>query len=84
MIISCRQLFNQNHLSAATNASIFNSGLLPSTIVSFSNITNPPKVKTINKRRQYIEKFHMYIVFCDCVALGGNRYALLLVDVATR
>ena len=26
----------------------------------------------------------MDIVFGDCVALGGHRYALLLVDVATR
>ena len=26
----------------------------------------------------------MDIVFGDCVALGGHRYALLLVDVATK
>ena len=61
-----------------------NSGLLPSTIGSFAIIANPAKVKPIKKRRQFLDKVHMGIVFGGCVALGGHRYALLLVDVATR
>ena len=80
----CRQLSNQKHLTAATNASLVNSGLLPSTIGSFSTIANPAKAKPIRNRRQFLDKVHMEIVFGDCVALGGHRYALLLVDVATR
>ena len=41
-IFSCRIFRNQNHLTAATNISLVNSGLLPSTIGSFATIANPP------------------------------------------
>ena len=44
----------------------------------------PPHGKTIKKHRRYLDKVHMDIIFGDCVALGGYRYALLLVDVSTR
>ena len=83
-IFRCRQFCNQKHLTAATNASLVNSVLLPSTFGSFSTIVNPPKGKPTKKRRQYLDKFHMEIVFGDCVVLGGHRCALILVDVATR
>ena len=83
-IFGCRQFHNQNHLNSATNESIVNSGLLPSTIGYFATITNPTKGKTINNRWHYLDKVHMDIVFGDCVALGGHKYALLLVDVDTR
>ena len=69
-MFGCRQFPNQKHLPAATNASLANSGLLPSTIGSFPTITNPYKQKTITKRRQCLDKFHINIVFGDCVALG--------------
>ena len=83
-IFGCRQFRNQKHLTAATNAILVNSGLLPSNIGSFTTIVDPPKVNPIKKRRQYIYKVNMDIVFGYCVALGGHRYVLLLVDVATR
>ena len=59
------------------------SGLLPSTIVYFVTISNPSKGKPIKKRRQFLDKVHIDIIFGDCVALRGHRYALLLVDAAT-
>ena len=40
-IFGCRQFRNQKHLTAATNASLVNSGILPSTIGSFYIIANP-------------------------------------------
>ena len=83
-IFGCRQFRNQKHLTAATNASLVNSGLLTSIIGSFATIANPDKRKPINKQRQFLDKFHMDIVFGECVALGGHCYALLLVHVATR
>ena len=83
-IFGCSQFRNQKHLTKATNASLVNSGLLPSTIGSFATISNTTKGKPTKKRRQFLDKVHMYIVFGDCVALGGHRYDLLLVDVATR
>ena len=70
--------------TAATNASLVNSGLLPSTIRSSATIANPPKIRPIKNRRQFLEKFYIDIVFSDCVTLGGHQYALILVDVATR
>ena len=59
-------------------------GLIPYIIGSFATIVYPYKGKPIKKRRQFLEKVHIDIVFGDCVALGVHRYALLLVDVATR
>ena len=72
LLFGCRHSRNQKHLTAATNASLVNSGLLPSTIGSFATIANPSKGNTIKKRRQYLDKVHMDIVFGDCVALGGH------------
>ena len=71
-IFGCRQFRNQNNLTAATNAIMVNSGLFPSTIGSFSKMSNTPKGKRINWRRQYLEKVHMDIAFGDLVALCGH------------
>ena len=83
-IFGCSKFRNQNDLTAATNASLVKSGFLSSTIGSFATIDNNPKGNTIKKQRQFLYKVHMDIVFGECGTLGGNRYALLLVDVATR
>ena len=48
-IFICRKFRNQNHLTAATNASLVNSGLPPPTTVSIATIANPAKRKPINK-----------------------------------
>jgi hypothetical protein len=45
---------------------------------------NLPQGKSIKKRYRYLNKVHMDIIVGDCMALGGIRYALLLVDVSTR
>ena len=71
-IFGYRQFCNQKHLTAATNASVVKSGILPSNIGSFSTIDNPPKGNPIKKQHQYLDKVHIYIVFGDCVALGGH------------
>ena len=76
-ISGCRKLRNQKHLTTETNESLVNSGLLLSTIGSFATIANLPKGKTIKKRRQNLYKFHMDIVFGECVALEGHLYALI-------
>ena len=83
-IFGCRQFHNKKHLTAATNASLVKSGLLPSTIREFSTIANPNKGNPIKKRHHYLEKVYMEIVFGDCVALWGHWYDLLLFDVATK
>jgi hypothetical protein len=84
-IFGCRRFKNQLHItSASQNAELIRCGKMPTTIGDFTTINNPPKGKPLKKRRKYLEKVHLDIVFGDCVALGGYRYALILVDVATR
>ena len=49
-IFGCRQFCNQKHLTTATNASLVNSGILPSAMGSFDTIANPNRGKTIKWR----------------------------------
>eukprot|EP00956_Cyclotella_meneghiniana_P028868 scaffold68397_cov20-Cyclotella_meneghiniana.AAC.1 len=84
-IFGCRKFRHPSHLIASSlNASMLAGGELPHTIGDFASINMPNRGKPIKKRRKFLEKVHMDIVFGDCVSLGGFRYALLLVDIATR
>ena len=51
---------------------------------SSASIVNLPAGKPLCKRRKYLHKFHMDIVFDNCLALGGFQYVLVLVNLATR
>jgi transposase InsO family protein len=84
-IFGCRRFKNQNHLIAASsNAQLIKSGELPPTLGDFATINSPAKGKPLLQPRKYLDKVHLDIVFGDCLALGGFRYAIVLVDVATR
>lgn len=83
-IFGCRRFRNQRHVTDASNANLIHTGELPPTLGSFATIPNPPRGKPIKTRRRFLDKVHMDIVFGDCVALGGYRYAIIFVDVATR
>ena len=84
-VFGCRKFKTYRHLIAASdNAQLLHTGELPPTLGDFSTIATPPHGKTIKKHRRYLDKVHMDIVYGDCMGLGGFRYALLLVDVATR
>ena len=84
-IFGCCKFLNQQHLAhSSANAKLISTGELPATLGSFATITNPPAGITSRCRRKYLDKVHMDIVYGDCLSLGGFRYALILVDVATR
>jgi hypothetical protein len=85
-IFGCKQSYrHQQHITAASsNASLLSTGSRPTTIGDYTTIPRPPKGKPIRKRRKFLDKCHMDIVFGDSVGLHGFRYALLIVDVATR
>ena len=84
-IFGCRRFRNQQHVTdASSNATLIHTGALPATLGAFTTIPNPPSGKPLRKRRKFLDKVHMDIIFGDCVGLGGFRYAILLVDVATR
>jgi hypothetical protein len=84
-IYGCRKFYNQKHIIAASqNAKLISTGEFPVSLGSFTTIPNPPAGKLSRKRRKFLDKVHMDIVFGDCVSLGGYTHALLLVDAATR
>eukprot|EP00804_Cyclotella_cryptica_P023772 CCRYP_011153-RA/>CCRYP_011153-RA protein AED:0.32 eAED:0.22 QI:0/0/0/1/1/1/2/0/951 len=84
-IFGCRCFRNQNHLTTASaNATLIHTGKLPASLGDFTTINEPPRSKPLTKLRKYLDKVHMDIVFGNCLSLGGFRYAILLVDVATR
>ena len=84
-IFGCRKFPNQRHLTLSySNAILIHTGALPATLGSFSAFVNPPAGKPLRKRRKYLHKVHMDIVFGDYLALEGFQYALVLVDSATR
>jgi hypothetical protein len=85
IFFGCTKFKNQLHLTAASkNATLIRCSKRPTTIGDYTTINNPPQGKPIKKRRKFLDKVHLDIVFGDCMALGGFRYALVLVDVATR
>jgi hypothetical protein len=84
-IFGCRRFRNQQHVIAASViATLVKQGELPATLGDYTTINKPDKGKTIKKHHRYLDKVHMDIVFVDCLSLGNYRYALVLVDVATR
>eukprot|EP00956_Cyclotella_meneghiniana_P020999 scaffold37679_cov76-Cyclotella_meneghiniana.AAC.13 len=84
-IFGCRRFRNQQHvIAASSNAKLIKQGELPTTLGDYATMNKPDKGKPLTKPRKYLDKVHMDIVFGDCLSLGGYRYALLLVDVATR
>ena len=84
-IFACRSFRNQRLVTAASlNANLVSTGVRPPTLGDFTTIPNPPRGKPNRKRRKYLDKCHMDIVYGDSVGLHGYRYALLIVDVATR
>ena len=83
-IFGCRKFRNQRHIIAASkNASLIKAGEMPKTLGDFTTINNPNKGKPLTRRRKYLDKVHLDIVYGDCLGLGGFRYAMVLVDVAT-
>lgn len=71
-MFGCTKFKNQSHLTAASkNATLIRCSERPSTIGDYTTINNPPRGKPIKKRRKFLDKVHLDIVFGDCMALGG-------------
>ena len=58
-------------MAEAANATLIHTGAVPPTLGSYATITNPPRGKALRKRRKFLDKVHMDIVFGDCVASRG-------------
>jgi hypothetical protein len=84
-IFGCRKFKNQQLIvSASANGCLLSFSKLPATIGDFTTINKPARGKPLTKLRHFLDKVHMDIVYGDCLALSGYRYALLLVDAETR
>ena len=84
-IFGYRRFRNPNHInSAANNATLIDAGKPPTTLGAFTNIPKSNEGTTKLPHCHFLEKFHTDIVYGDCKSMGGHRYGLLLVDVATR
>jgi hypothetical protein len=71
-IFGCRRFKNQKHvIAASSNATLLKCGELPPTLGDFATINKPDKGKPLTQPCKYLDKFHMDIVFGDCLALGG-------------
>ena len=87
MVIVCfgmLRMLPEVKIAASKNATLIRCGERPTTIGDYTTINSPSHGKPIQKHRKFLDKAHLDIVFGDCMALGGFRYALVLVDVATR
>ena len=84
--MGCHKFPNYKHLlQVSCDGEWVDGGEFPSSLGSYTTI---PKAKcggTLDPTRyHYLNAVHMDIVFRDCVVVGGNRYALILVNRATR
>ena len=61
------------------HGNITTGGSPPLTLGYFSPFPNIPKGKQITHPNKLLQHVHMDIYYGDCVALGGQRYALTLV-----
>ena len=84
-IIGCRRFRNYRHLlQTSKDGQWVDSGEFPHSIGTYTTIPKAKRGGQVDPTRfKYLDVVHMDIAFGDCVALGGARYALILVDRAT-
>ena len=85
-VTGCRKLRNYKHLMLASKDGQFiEGGEFPTSIGGYTTIPKAPRGSSIDRTKyKYLDIVHMDIAFGDCMAVGGARYALILVDRATR
>ncbi len=85
-IMGCRKFRNYKHLlQVSRDGQWVDGGEFPLSFGSYATIPKSNWSGAIDKTQyRYLDAVHMDIAFGDCVAIGGYRYALILVDRATR
>jgi hypothetical protein len=84
--MGCRKFWNyKTLLQVSCNGKWIDNGEFSPSLGSFATI---PKVKRglpLNKTKYfYLDAVHMDIAFGDCLSVGGYKYALILVNHASR
>ena len=82
----CRRFRNYKHLMLTSKDGQFiEGGEFPTSIGGYTTIPKVPRGSAVDRTKyKYLDIVHMDIAFGDCMAVGGARYALILVDRATR
>ena len=85
-IMGCRKFRNYKHILAVSkDGEWMDGGEFPMSLGSYATIPKAkcglPLDRTVYR---YLDAVHMDIAFGDCVSVGGYRFALILVDRATR
>jgi hypothetical protein len=72
-------------LQVSCDGKWIDGGNFPPSLGSFATIPKVKRSLLLNKTKYfYLDAIHMDIAFGDCLSIGGNKYALILVDSATR
>ena len=85
-IMGCQKFRNNTHvLQVSRDGQWVDGGEFPLSFCSYATIPKSKRSGAIDKTRyRYLYAVYMDIAFGDCVAVSGYRYALILVDRATR
>ena len=84
--MGCRKFRNYKHLiQVSRDGTWVDGGEFPPSLGSFATIPKSNKGKALDQTRyKFLDAVHVDIAFGDCLSVGGFRYALILVDRATR
>jgi hypothetical protein len=85
-ITGCCRFCNYRHIIDATkDGHLLDTGEFPISLGSYMTIPKAPRGKPIDRMPSfYLNIVHVDVAFGDCVSVGGNKNALVLVDRATR
>jgi hypothetical protein len=84
--MGCRKFKNyKTLLQVSRNGKWIDGGEFPPSLRSFPTIPKAKRGQPLDKTRYLdLDAVHMDIAFGDCLLVGGYKYALILVDRATR
>jgi len=84
--LGCRRFRNYKHiLQTSLDGQWIDGGEFPLALGSYVTIPKAKRGGAIDRADScFLDIVHMDIAFGDCISVGGFRYALILIDRATR
>ena len=84
--MGCRKFRNYKHILDISKVGAWmDGGEFSMSLGSYATIPKAKRGQPLDRTvYRYLDAVHMDIAFGDCVSVGGYRFALILVDRATR
>jgi hypothetical protein len=84
--MGCQKFRNYKHiLDVSRDGAWIDGGEFPMSLGSYATIPKAKRGTSLDRTTyRFLDAVHMDVAFGDCVSVGGYRYALILVDCATR